>query len=82
MKTRSLKSSQLQQQAKHRRGEQTNRIRIARSLSLFRFRFSFFPFVCVPFPLSLYQSLNVWAGRQTAAGQGIADDEEIGRVVC
>ncbi len=79
MKTRSLKSSQ---QAKQRRGEQTDRIRIARDLSLFRFLFSFFPSVCVPFPLSFYQSLNFSAGRQTAAGQGITDDEEIGRVAC
>ncbi len=45
--------------------------------------FSFFPSVCVPFPfLSINQSLNVPTGRQTAAGQGITDDEEIGRVVC
>jgi hypothetical protein len=81
MKTRSLKSSRLQQQAKQRRGEQTDRIRIAR-ISHLSFSIFVLSFCLCSLPLSFYQSLNVSAGRQTAAGQGITDDEEIGKVVC
>lgn len=79
MKARSLKSSRLQQQAKQRRGEQTDKIRIARGLSLFRFLFSFFPSVCVPSPfLSISLSMSRVGDTQqhSKAGQGFTDDEE------